>query len=75
MRKVDRLAPAWSAPTRLPADAQLAEAKLILVGAIIRWSQQGTGGNVRQTAGPLMLGISPNPTGYRLWPSEMTQLQ
>jgi hypothetical protein len=24
---------------------------------------------------PFMLGISGNPTGYRLWPGEITQLQ
>lgn len=59
-----------------PASSQLSEARLLLLGAIIRWTQQGAGGVGQQSAGPFMVGAIPSQaTGYRLWPSEITQLQ
>lgn len=59
-----------------PAPAQLAEAKLILLGAITRWTQQGASGVQQQVAGPFSVGtFQSQSTGYRLWPSEITQLQ
>lgn len=61
--------------TPAPTQNQLDEAKLLLLGAIVRWTQQGGGGNVQQTAGPFTLGTTTPATGYRLWPSEIVQLQ
>lgn len=59
-----------------PNPSQLAEAKLLLLGAIVRWTQQGAGGVQQQTAGPFMVGtIASQSTGYRLWPTEIVQLQ
>lgn len=58
-----------------PSAAQLAEAKLILLGAITRWTQQGASGIGQQTAGPFSMAAIPNQsTGYRLWPSEVSGL-
>lgn len=62
--------------TPAPSAGQTAEAKLVLLGAIIRWTQQGAGGVQQQVAGPFSVGtFQSQSTGYRLWPSEITQLQ
>lgn len=59
-----------------PAAEKLDEAKLVLLGAIIRWTQQGASGAQQQSAGPFAMTTFQNQsTGYRLWPSEITQLQ
>lgn len=59
-----------------PTEDQLAEAKLILVGAIIRWSQAGAGALQSQTAGPFTEVFDTRQRGgFNLWPSEITQLQ
>ncbi|QZT61247.1 hypothetical protein [Mycolicibacterium austroafricanum] len=57
-------------------DDQLAEAKLILIGAVIRWSQAGSGALQAQTAGPYGITFDTRQRGgFNLWPSEITQLQ
>lgn len=60
-----------------PTADQLAEAKLILVGAIIRWSQAGAGALQSQSAGPFSQTFDTRQrgTGFNLWPSEIGQLQ
>lgn len=59
-----------------PSDDQLAEARLILIGAISRWSQAGSGAFQQQTSGPFaMVTDTRQRTGYNLWPSEITDLQ
>lgn len=63
-----------------PTAGQLAEAKLVLLGAIVRWSRAGSGGvtTVQQGAGPFQqMTITDNSvrSGYKLWPSEITDLQ
>lgn len=63
-----------------PTSDQLDEAKLVLVGVIIRWSQAGAGGvsTAQQMAGPLSEMIVHDTkvkTGYNLWPSEIKRLQ
>jgi hypothetical protein len=64
--------PAMPAPT---VD-QLSEARLVLIGAITRWSQAGSGALQAQTAGPFGQTIDTRQrTGYNLWPSEIEQLQ
>lgn len=61
-----------SAPT---AD-QLAEAKLVLLGAVKRWAEAGSGALQSQNAGPFGMTVDTRQrTGYNLWPSEITDLQ
>lgn len=59
-----------------PSQDQLAEAKLILIGAVLRWSQAGSGGIQSQTA--MAFGVTFDTRqrgGFNLWPSEINQLQ
>lgn len=59
-----------------PTPDQLAEAKLILVGAVRRWAETGSGAFQSQTAGPFGVTVDTRQrTGYNLWPSEIEQLQ
>lgn len=75
-----RVAPCLGATDPVPTDDQLAEARLVLISAISRWLTDGTsavGGTVRQ--GPYEKTTLPQQpmrvSGYRLWPSEITDLQ
>lgn len=57
-------------------DDQVAEAKLVLIGAVIRWSQAGSGALQSQTAGPFGVTLDTRQRGgFNLWPSEISQLQ
>lgn len=57
-------------------DDQKAEARLILIGAVIRWSQAGAGAVQSQNAGPYGVTVDTRQrTGFNLWPSEINQLQ
>ena len=59
-----------------PSEGQLAEAKLILLGAVQRWAQAGSGALQSQTAGPFGVTMDTRQrTGFNLWPSEITDLQ
>lgn len=63
-----------------PTDDLLAEAKLILAGAIQRWSEAGAGAISTKTVmtGPYMETNTLDTkqrTGFNFWPSEITQLQ
>src|SRR5690348_2326308 len=59
-----------------PTADQLAEAKLVLIGAIKRWVDAGSGALQSQIAGPFALTVDTRQrTGYNLWPSEITDLQ
>lgn len=59
-----------------PTADQLAEAKLVLLGAVKRWAEAGSGALSAQTAGPFGQTIDTRQrTGYNLWPSEITDLQ
>ena len=74
--RASRVAPCLASTDPLPTEDQVAEAKLILVGAIIRWSKAGSGALQSQTA--LQFGVTYDTRqrgGYNLWPSEITQLQ
>ena len=58
------------------SDDQLAEARMVLVGAVSRWAAAGAGAFSQITTGPF--GVSTDTRqrgGYRLWPSEIEQLQ
>lgn len=59
-----------------PTSDQLNEARLVLVGAVSRWAEAGTGAYSQVTTGPF--GVTTDTRqrgGYRLWPSEIEQLQ
>ncbi|QSL99753.1 head-to-tail adaptor [Gordonia phage Ecliptus] len=74
--RASRVAPCLSATYPPPSADQLAEAKLILVGAVIRWSQAGAGALQSRTAGPYGQVLDTRQRGgFNLWPSEITQLQ
>ena len=74
--RASRVAPCLAAADPAPTDDQLAEAKLVLIGAIIRWSQAGAGAFQSQTMGPFGVTVDTRQrTGFNLWPSEITQLQ
>lgn len=78
--RASRVAPCLAATDPAPTVDQLAEAKLILIGAVIRWSQSGSGAleSQTQTAGPFTVGTTFDTrqrVGFNLWPSEITQLQ
>lgn len=78
--RASRVAPCLAATDPAPTDDQIAEAKLILIGAVMRWSQAGSGAlqTQTQTAGVFTSGTTFDTrqrTGFNLWPSEITQLQ
>lgn len=59
-----------------PTSDQLAEAKLILLGAVKRWAETGSGAFQSQTAGPFGVTVDTRQrTGFNLWPSEIAALQ
>lgn len=79
--RASRVAPCltWTGtPTDEPAPSedQLAEAKLVLIGAVKRWVETGAGALQSQTAGPFGVTVDTRQrTGYNLWPSEIEGLQ
>lgn len=78
--KAARVAPclAWAGGLNQPAPSvdQLAEAKLVLIGAVKRWAEAGAGALSAQTAGPFGMTVDTRQrTGYNLWPSEISGLQ
>lgn len=71
-----RVAPCLVSTDPEPSEDQLAEARLILIGAISRWVQAGSGAFQQQTAGPFSVSTDTRQrSGYNLWPSEIEQLQ
>lgn len=73
--KAIRVAPCLAA-IPAPDPGQKAEAKLILLGAIKRWAEAGSGALQQQTAGPFSMATDTRQrTGYNLWPSEIKDLQ
>ena len=71
-----RVAPCLDDDDPLPTENQLAEARMVLVGAVSRWSEAGTGAFQQQTTGPFGVTVDTRQRGgYRLWPSEIEQLQ
>jgi hypothetical protein len=71
--KASRLAPCLAAT---PTSDQLSEARLILMGAVQRWTDAGSGALQSETAGAFSRTIDTRQrTGYNLWPSEIRQLQ
>ena len=71
-----RVAPCLVDTTTPPTEDQLAEAKLVLIGAIKRWADAGPGALQAQTAGPFGMTVDTRQrTGYHFWPSEIERLQ
>lgn len=57
-------------------EAALAEAKLILVGAIKRWVDAGSGAFSQQSAGSFSVSTDTrHRSGFNLWPSEVDALR
>lgn len=74
--KAARVAPCLVSSDPIPSIGQLAEAKLVLIGAVKRWSEAGTGAFSQQTAGPFSVSTDTRQrTGFNFWPSEITNLQ
>lgn len=74
--RASRVAPCLAATDPSPTQDQIAEAKLVLVGAVTRWAQAGAGALQSQTAGPFGVTLDTRQRGgFNLWPSEITQLQ
>lgn len=74
--KASRVAPCLADADPAPTADQLAEAKLVLVGAVKRWAETGSGALQSQTAGPFGVTMDTRQrTGYNLWPSEIEGLQ
>lgn len=74
--RASRVAPCLASTDPAPTEDQLAEAKLILIGAVTRWSQTGAGAYQSQTIGPFGVTVDTRQRGgFNLWPSEITQLQ
>lgn len=74
--QASRVAPCLSDADPAPTDDQLAEARMVLVGAVSRWAAAGAGAFSQVTTGPF--GVTTDTRqrgGYRLWPSEIEQLQ
>ena len=76
-----RVAPCLVSNDPVPSEDQQAEARLILLGAVKRWLDVGAGGISQRTEvkGPFTESETVDtrqvPTGWRLWPSEINQLQ
>ena len=74
--KAARVAPCLSEQEPAPTEDQVAEAKLILIGAVKRWAEAGSGALQAQTAGPFGMTVDTRQRGgFNLWPSEIEQLQ
>ena len=74
--KAARVAPCLVATDPAPSEDQIAEAKLLLIGAVKRWVEAGTGAFSQQTAGPFSASTDTRQrSGFNLWPSEIQGLQ
>jgi hypothetical protein len=74
--KASRVAPCLASTDPVPSADQLAEAKLVLIGAVKRWADAGSGALQSQTAGPYGITVDTRQrTGFNLWPSEIEALQ
>lgn len=74
--RASRVAPCLADTTTPPTSDQLAEAKLVLLGAVKRWAEAGSGALQSQTAGPFGMTVDTRQrTGFNLWPSEIQELQ
>lgn len=74
--KASRVAPCLASTDPAPTEDQLAEAKLVLIGAVKRWAEAGSGAAQTVQSGPFSMSTDTRQrTGYNLWPSEIETLQ
>lgn len=74
--RASRVAPCLASADPAPTEGQIAEAKLILIGAVKRWVEAGAGAFTQQTAGPYSVTTDTRQrSGFNLWPSEIEALQ
>lgn len=74
--RASRVAPCLADETTPPTDDQIAEARLVLLGAVKRWAEAGAGAFQSQQAGPFGVTVDTRQrTGFNLWPSEIEALQ
>lgn len=71
-----RVAPCLVATDPAPTSDQLAEARLVLIGMVQRWSEAGSGAFSQESAGPFSQSVDTRSrTGMNPWPSEIQRLQ
>lgn len=71
-----RVAPCLASSDPTPSSDQINEAKLVLIGAVKRWADAGSGAFQQQAAGPFSVSTDTRQrTGFNLWPSEIERLQ
>ena len=74
--RASRVAPCLADTATPPSDDQLAEAKLVLIGMVKRWTEAGAGAISQQSAGPFQMSVDTRQrTGFNPWPSEIEALQ
>ena len=74
--KASRVAPCLTSIDPPPSADQLSEARLVLLGAVKRWADAGSGAAQYQQAGPYGFSVDTRQkTGFNLWPSEIESLQ
>jgi hypothetical protein len=74
--KASRVAPCLASTDPVPTADQLAEARLILVGAVKRWAEASSGAFQAEQAGPFAVTMDTRQrVGFNLWPSEIEALQ
>ena len=74
--KASRVAPCLASTDPAPTEDQLAEARLVLIGAVKRWAEAGSGAAQTVQSGPFSMSTDTRQrTGYNLWPSEIETLQ
>lgn len=74
--RATRVAPCLGATDPPPTADQVAEARLVLIGAVQRWAEAGAGAFQQNTAGPFSVAYDTRQrTGFNLWPSEIGDLE
>ena len=74
--KASRVAPCLASTDPAPTEDRLAEARLVLIGAVKRWAEAGSGAAQTVQSGPFSMSTDTRQrTGYNLWPSEISDLQ
>lgn len=54
--------------------AEVAAAKAIIRGAILRWAEAGQGSGMQMLAGPYQMNVTPQQRRNLFWPSEINEL-
>ena len=74
--RASRVAPCLASTDPAPTHDQLAEARLVLIGAVLRWAEAGSGAVQSKSVGPAAVTFDTSQArGFKLWPNEIVQLQ